>query len=112
MVGSGSRASMASRKSPWIGESTSITTAHLSRGSIVRVPSKPKNSKPRFTVPEVWRRIAKLNERQGSLKFDVLVCGHVVVASDTAYRRFRACPDCRVQVQRFADEHDRRRSAA
>jgi hypothetical protein len=58
----------------------------------------------RFTVPETWRRIQKLNEPQGTGLFDVLVCGHAVPASDTAYRRFRSCPDCRLRVQDYADE--------
>ena len=76
------------------------------------MPNKPRKLKPRFSVPEVWRRIVKWNERQGSGKFDVLVCGHAVASSDTAYRRFRACPDCRVKVQRYADEHRQRSQAA
>jgi hypothetical protein len=66
--------------------------------------SRSKVSSSEFLVPDVWRRIVRMNERQGSQKFDVLVCGHAVVASDTAYRKFRACPECRVTVQRFADE--------
>jgi len=71
-----------------------------------------KPSKAELTVPEVWRRIVKLSERQGAGKFDVLVCGHAVPASDTAYRRFRACPECRVQVQRLAAEYARESRAA
>jgi DNA-binding Lrp family transcriptional regulator len=70
------------------------------------------SKKNEFSVPEVWRRIAKLNEQQGSQKYDLLVCGHAVVASDTAYRRFRACPECRVKVQQFADQHRRGLRAA
>jgi hypothetical protein len=66
----------------------------------------------RFTVPESWRRIRKLNERQGAGLFDVLICGHAVPASDTAYRRFRSCPDCRLRVQGFADEVARQTRAA
>ncbi len=66
--------------------------------------SRGKISRSEFSVPEAWRRIVKLSERQGSRNFDVLICGHAVAASDTAYRRFRACPECRVQVQRFADQ--------
>jgi hypothetical protein len=68
------------------------------------MPSTPSRKKE-FSVPDVWRRIVRMNERQGSQKFDVLVCGHAVVASDTAYRRFRTCPECVVKVQQFADEH-------
>jgi len=66
--------------------------------------NRSRTPRGEFSVPEVWRRIQRLSEKQGSGKFDVLVCGHAVPASDTAYRRFRACPDCRVQVQRFADQ--------
>jgi hypothetical protein len=66
----------------------------------------------RFTVPETWRRIQKLNEPQGTRFFDVLVCGHAVPASDTAYRRFRSCPDCRLRVQAYADEIARQSHAA
>jgi hypothetical protein len=66
----------------------------------------------RFTVPETWRRIMKRNEKQGARLFDVLVCGHAVEASDTAYRRFRACPDCRAQVQQYADRVSRESRAA
>jgi hypothetical protein len=69
--------------------------------------SRVATTRGKPSVPDVWRRILRLNERQGSMKFDVLVCGHAVPASDTAYRRFRACPECRVQVQRFADERAR-----
>jgi hypothetical protein len=71
-----------------------------------------KASKREFTVPEVWRRIVAWNERQGAGKFDVLICGHSVPASDTAYRKFRACPECRVQVQRFAEQYARESRAA
>jgi hypothetical protein len=66
----------------------------------------------RFTVPETWRRIQKLNERQGTGRFDVLVCGHAVSASDTAYRRFRACPECRLRAQAYADQVARESQAA
>jgi hypothetical protein len=66
----------------------------------------------RFTVPETWRRIQKLDERQGTGFYDVLICGHAVPASDTAYRRFRSCPDCRLRVQEYADEVTRRFRAA
>jgi hypothetical protein len=66
----------------------------------------------RFTVPEAWRQISKLNERQGNGYYDVLVCGHAVPASDTAYRRFRSCPDCRVRVQAYADRVGREPRAA
>jgi hypothetical protein len=69
--------------------------------------TRSRTNRSEFSVPDVWRRIQRLNEKQGSRKFDVLVCGHAVPASDTAYRRFRACPECRVQVQRFADERAR-----
>ena len=71
-----------------------------------------KRSVPRFTVPEAWRPILKRNERQGAGLFDVLACGHAVAASDTAHRRFRACPDCRVQVQQYADRVERASRAA
>jgi hypothetical protein len=74
--------------------------------------SRTRSKKSEFSVPEVWRRILKLNERQGSQTFDVLVCGHAVPASDTAYRKYRACSECRVTVQRFADEHERGLRAA
>lgn len=57
----------------------------------------------KFTVPEVWRRIVKKNERQGGKLFDVLVCEHAVPANDNTYRRARACPACRVKVQEYAD---------
>jgi hypothetical protein len=66
--------------------------------------TRSRSNRSAFSVPDVWRRIQRLNEKQGSGKFDVLVCGHAVPASDTSYRRFRACPECRVEVQRFADE--------
>jgi DNA-binding Lrp family transcriptional regulator len=74
--------------------------------------SRTRSKKSEFSVPEVWRRIVKLNERQGSQAFDVLVCGHAVAASDTAYRKFRACPECRVKVQKFAEERGRGLRAA
>ena len=58
----------------------------------------------KFTVPEVWRTIVKKNERQGRGLYDVLVCQHSVPANDNTYRRARSCPECRVEVQRYADE--------
>ncbi|MFL5263597.1 MAG: hypothetical protein ACJ79L_14430 [Anaeromyxobacteraceae bacterium] len=64
--------------------------------------------KPRFTVPEVWRKIVKKSERQGDGVFDVLICNHAVPAAlDNPYRKGRSCPECRVQVQRFADDYAR-----
>jgi hypothetical protein len=67
--------------------------------------AKKAGPRPRkFTVPEVWRTISKKNERQGSKLFDVLVCDHAVPANDNRYRRARACPECRIKVQQYADE--------
>ncbi len=66
--------------------------------------TKPPQEPPKFTVPEVWRSIAKKNERQGSKRYDVLVCQHAVPANDNTYRTARACPECRLSVQRYADE--------
>ncbi len=59
----------------------------------------------KFTVPEVWRTIVKKNERHGRKRFDVLVCDHAVPANDNTYRRARACPECRVKVQEYADQY-------
>ena len=67
--------------------------------------------RPRFTVPETWRPIVK-TERQGAGRYDVLACGHAVPVSDTVGRKFRACPDCRVQVQLLADQYARQSRAA
>ncbi len=67
----------------------------------------PRGRRPaarRFTVPEVWRKIVKKNERQGRGRFDVLVCNHAVPANDNTYRKARSCPECRIQVQRYADQ--------
>ena len=68
------------------------------------MPKKSKPSSRTFTVPEVWRTIVKKNERQGSKRYDVLVCQHAVPANDNTYRTARACPACRVTVQRYADQ--------
>ena len=59
----------------------------------------------RFTVPEVWRPIVKKNERHGGKLYDVLICNHSVPANDNTYRRARACPECRVKVQQYADAY-------
>jgi hypothetical protein len=68
--------------------------------------STARRSAPRFTVPRVWRAIVKKNERQGGKRFDVLVCDHSVPADDeNPYRRARACPECRIRVQQYADAH-------
>ncbi|HVO18320.1 MAG TPA: hypothetical protein VMU15_03640 [Anaeromyxobacter sp.] len=67
------------------------------------MPSSQQKSQ-KFTVRPVWRIIVKKNERQGRKRFDVLVCQHVVPANDNALRSFRACPECRVRVQQYADE--------
>jgi hypothetical protein len=66
----------------------------------------------RFTVPETWRPILKRNEIQAGRPFDVLECGHSVPASDTPFRRFRSCPDCRIRVQEYADRARREPRAA
>jgi hypothetical protein len=58
----------------------------------------------KFTVPEVWRTIVKRNDRQGGKLYDVLICSHAVPANDNRYRRARACRECRVKVQEYADE--------
>ncbi len=72
--------------------------------------SSQRQRGPKFTVPEVWRTIVKKNERQGSARYDVLVCDHSVPANDNTYRRARSCPFCRIQVQRYADELEQARS--
>jgi hypothetical protein len=66
--------------------------------------AKRRQKSQKFTVPEVWRTIVKKNERQGGKLYDVLVCQHAVLANDNTYRKARACPACRVSVQRYADE--------
>jgi hypothetical protein len=58
----------------------------------------------KFTVPEVWRPIVKKNERHGGKLYDVLICDHSVPANDNTYRRARACPECRLKVQAYADQ--------
>lgn len=92
-------------RDPWPGSPEARVEPH-------KAGPRGRRAAQEFSVPEVSRRIEKLNERQGFQKFDVLVCGHPVVASDTAYRKFRECPECRVQVQHFADEHRQRLNAA
>jgi len=67
------------------------------------MPARKRPTTPKFTVPEVWRGIVKKNERQGELRFDVLVCTHAVPANDNTYRRARSCPECRIRVQEYAD---------
>jgi hypothetical protein len=72
------------------------------------LPKSGRTVKPRFTVPEVWRKIVKKSERQGDGVYDVLICNHAVPAAlDNPYRKGRSCPECRLQVQRYADEHAR-----
>jgi hypothetical protein len=34
----------------------------------------------------------------------VLVCKHAVPSNDNTYRLVRACPECRVMVQKYADD--------
>jgi putative endonuclease len=71
------------------------------------MPLEAQRAARKFTVPVVWRRIVKKNERQGDELYDVLVCDHVVPADDNTYRRARACPECRVKVQEYVDRHRR-----
>jgi hypothetical protein len=75
------------------------------------MPARKRPTTPKFTVPEVWRSIVKKNERQGELRFDVLVCTHAVPANDNTYRRARSCPECRMRVQEYADRLRAPRSA-
>jgi hypothetical protein len=63
----------------------------------------PKTPRRSFTVKEVWRTIAKKNERQGATRWDVLVCGHAVPANDNTFRKARSCPECRERVQDYVD---------
>jgi len=70
--------------------------------SMARRP-RPRSAR-KFTVPEIWRTIVKKNERQGSRRYDVLVCTHAVPANDNTYRRARSCPECRIKVQAYADQ--------
>ncbi len=72
--------------------------------TVANMAKKSKNSARTFTVPEVWRAIVKKNERQAGKPYDVLVCQHAVPANDNTYRKARACPECRVTVQQYADE--------
>jgi len=71
---------------------------------------KAKGKSSQFTVPEVWRRIVKKNELQSGKRFDVLICDHAVPANDNTYRRARSCPECRVRVQEYADQHRARQT--
>jgi hypothetical protein len=67
---------------------------------------REKPSQPKFTVPEVYRKIVKKNERQTEGLYDVLICGHSVpAATDNTFRKARACPECRIRVQEYADAH-------
>lgn len=68
---------------------------------------KIDSSAPRkWTVPPVYRAIVKKNERQAKGLYDVLICGHAVpAATDNTFRKARPCPDCRVRVQEYADQH-------
>lgn len=80
------------------------------------MPRSAKAGTRKFTVPEVWRTIVKKNERQGRGRYDVLVCNHAVPANDNTYRQARSCPECRLAVQRYADqlkqEQEARRATA
>lgn len=65
-----------------------------------------KKAARKFTVRPVWREIVKKNERQGGELFDILVCNHAVPAdTENTYRRASACPECRLKVQEYADQH-------
>jgi hypothetical protein len=65
-------------------------------------PSAPR----KWTVPPVYRAIVKKNERQARGLYDVLICGHAVLAAtDNTFRKARPCAECRVRVQEYADQH-------
>lgn len=68
---------------------------------------KIDSSAPRkWTVPPVYRAIVKKNERQAKGLYDVLICGHAVLAApDNTFRKARPCAECRVRVQEYADQH-------
>jgi hypothetical protein len=72
---------------------------------------KSKHSARTFTVPEVWRAIVKKSERQGNELYDVLICDYAVPANDNRYRRARSCPECRIKVQEYADQHQTQKVA-
>ena len=65
-----------------------------------------KSARPKWTVRPVYRAIVKKNERQGKELYDVLICGHAVLAAtDNTFRKARECPECRVRVQEYANQH-------
>jgi putative endonuclease len=74
------------------------------RPVVAAAPAEPPRR--RFTVPDVYRAIVKKSEKQAGGRYDVLVCGHVVpAATENTFRKARACPECRVRVQEYADQH-------
>jgi putative endonuclease len=65
-----------------------------------------QSARRKWTVPPVYRAIVKKNERQPKGLYDVLICGHAVpAATDNTYRKARPCPECRLRVQDYANEH-------
>jgi len=77
----------------------------------VAAKKKSKSKAKKLSVPEVWRTIVKKNERQGDKLYDILICKHAVLANDNTYRKARACPTCRLDVQAYADALPARRPA-
>jgi putative endonuclease len=98
------------------------------RGASDTGVDRDRTSRGKLTVRPVYRIIVKKNEKQAKGLYDVLICGHAVpsaAAAENTYRKARACPECRVRVQEYADQHrelevakqpalrsDRRRKAA
>ncbi len=91
------------RKAPASKSAAAQTTGKPQAAKLTQAALRAENTR-KFTVPEVWRTIVKKNERQGSKLYDVLVCHHAVLANDNTYRKARSCPECRLAVQRYADD--------
>jgi hypothetical protein len=80
------------------------TGARLPRETESEMARTAKGKVLKFTVPEVYRNIVKKNEHQTNGLYDVLICNHSVpAATDNTYRKARACPECRLKVQEYAD---------
>jgi putative endonuclease len=71
-----------------------------------RTPKPQRTPPKKSTVKPVYRAIVRKNERQAKGLYDVLICGHAVIAAtDNTFRKARPCPECRLRVQEYADRH-------
>lgn len=96
----------AKRRTPVERRAATRTGTAARRGTAARAGKRADVVPKKLTVKPVYRAIVRKNERQAKGLYDVLICGHAVLADkDNTFRKARPCPECRLRVQEYAERH-------